>query len=55
MIDPLLLLGILVACFVAYNIGGATTGPAFAPAVGAGLITKVTAAGFMSVCFFLGA
>ncbi len=56
MIDSaLLVLGVAVACFVAYNIGGATTGPAFAPAVGAGVLTKVAAAALMSVFFFVGA
>ena len=55
MIDPLLICGIAIACFVAYNIGGATTGPAFGPAVGAGVITKTTAGALMSVFFFLGA
>jgi len=54
-IDPLLICGIAIACFVAYNIGGATTGPAFGPAVGAGVITKTTAGALMSVFFFLGA
>ena len=47
--------GVGVACFVAYNIGGATTGPAFAPAVGSAVISKVIAAGLMSVFFFFGA
>ncbi len=51
----LLLVGVGVACFVAYNVGGATTGPAFAPAVGASVITKTIAAGLMSVFFFVGA
>ena len=51
----LFFVGIAVACFVAYNIGGATTGPAFAPAVGSAVITKVVAAGLMSVFFFGGA
>lgn len=53
--DPLLLGGVLVACFVAYNVGGATTGPAFGPAVGAGVVAKTTAAGLMAICFFAGA
>lgn len=48
-------IGVVVACFVAYNVGGATTGPAFGPAVGARVISKVAAAGFMSVFFALGA
>lgn len=51
----LLFVGVAVACFVAYNVGGATTGPAFAPAVGAKVITKVIAAGLMSIFFFIGA
>ncbi len=55
MIEPLLLAGLLIAGFVAYNIGGATTGPAFGPAVGAGTISKVGAAALMSVFFFIGA
>lgn len=55
MIEPLLLIGLVVALFVGYNIGGATTGPAFGPAVGADVITKTAAAGFMSVFFFIGA
>ena len=55
MIDALLVGGLVIACFVAYNIGGATTGPAFGPAVGAGVISKTVAGGLMSVCFFLGA
>ena len=53
--SPLLIVGLVVAAFVAYNIGGATTGPAFAPAVGAGVIGKLAAAGLMSVFFFVGA
>jgi PiT family inorganic phosphate transporter len=54
-IDPFLAGGLLIAAFVAYNIGGATTGPAFGPAVGAGTISKVVAAALMSLFFFLGA
>ena len=55
MLEPLLLVGLVVAGFVAYNIGGATTGPAFAPAVGASVISKTGAAALMSVFFFVGA
>ena len=55
MIEPLLLVGLVVAAFVGYNIGGATTGPAFGPAVGADVITKTTAAALMSAFFFVGA
>jgi len=53
--EILLWLGILVALFVGYNIGGSTTGPAFGPAVGSKAISKVVAAGLMSVFFFVGA
>ncbi|MEZ3117365.1 anion permease [Halobaculum sp. MBLA0147] len=55
MISLLLVVGVLVAMFVAFNIGGSTTGPAFGPAVGAGAISKPVAAGLMGVFFFLGA
>lgn len=55
MSEHLLLGGILVACFVAYNVGGSTTGPAFGPAIGADAISKSVAAGLMSISFFLGA
>ena len=55
MSEILLGLGILVALFVAYNIGGATTGPAFGPAVGAAVVSKAIAAGLFSVFFFVGA
>ncbi|AGB35941.1 inorganic phosphate transporter [Natronococcus occultus] len=55
MSELLLVVGLLVAAFVGYNIGGATTGPAFGPAVGANVITKLMAAALMAVFFFLGA
>lgn len=55
MVDALLIGGVVIAAFVAYNIGGSTTGPAFGPAVGAEVVSKTTAAGLMSVFFFLGA
>ena len=54
MIETLLLIGVLVAIFVGYNIGGATTGVAFGPAVGAHVISKLGAAILMSIFFFLG-
>ncbi len=53
--EVLLIVGLIVAVFVGYNIGGATTGPAFGPAVGANVITKLMAAGLMSIFFFVGA
>ncbi|MFC7136146.1 anion permease [Halobaculum litoreum] len=55
MVELLLVVGVLVAMFVAYNIGGSTTGPAFGPAVGADAISKTFAAALMGVFFFLGA
>ena len=55
MVEILLLVGIAVALFVGFNIGGATTGPAFGPAVGADAISKTAAAGLMAVFFFVGA
>ena len=55
MTGTLLLLGLGMAAFVGFNIGGSTTGPAFGPAVGAGAISKVLAAALMSVFFFAGA
>ncbi len=55
MADPLLVGGILIACFVAYNIGGSTTGPAFGPAIGANVLSKTWAGVLMGVAFFVGA
>ena len=54
MIEVILVVGIAVALFVGYNIGGATTGVSFGPAVGANVLSKVGAAVLMSVFFFLG-
>ena len=55
MVEPLLLVGILVAGFAGYAIGGTSVGPAFAPAVGANVVSKMTAAALMAVFFFIGA
>jgi PiT family inorganic phosphate transporter len=55
MIGLLLLVGIVVSLFVGFNIGGATTGPAFGPAVGSDAISKTGAAVLMSGFFFIGA
>ncbi len=55
MVAILLVIGVLVAMFVAYNIGGSTTGPAFGPAVGADALSKTSAAALMGVFFFVGA
>ncbi|MEM4780735.1 MAG: inorganic phosphate transporter, partial [Halalkalicoccus sp.] len=48
-------LALLAALFVGYNIGGATTAPAFGPAVGASLVSKLVAGLLMSTFFALGA
>lgn len=50
----LLAIGVLVSVFVGFNIGGSSTGVAWGPAVGAGLITKTTAAAVMTFFVFLG-
>ncbi len=54
MLETVLYAGILVALFVGYNIGGATTGVSFGPAVGANVVSKLVAAALMSFFFFLG-
>ena len=54
MTEVLLIVGILVAVFVGYNIGGATTGVSFGPAVGAQVLSTLGAAVLMSVFFFIG-
>lgn len=55
MIGPLLLVGFGVSLFVGFNIGGSNTGPAFGPAVGAGVISKLFAGALMAVFFSVGA
>lgn len=55
MVELLLAVGIGVALFVGFNVGGATTGPAFGPAVGSDAISKFGAASLMAVFFFAGA
>ncbi|SDY38717.1 inorganic phosphate transporter [Halobellus clavatus] len=55
MVELLLLVGVGVALFVGFNIGGSTTGPAFGPAVGSDAISKTGAAALMSVFFLVGA
>ncbi len=50
----LLFLGVAASIFVGFNIGGSSTGIAWGPAVGAGLIRKTTAAAVMTFFVFLG-
>lgn len=54
MVDPLLVVGLAVAAFVGFNIGGSNIGVAFGPAVGSRSISAVGAAALMTICFFLG-
>ncbi len=55
MVGILIGIGLVVAVFVGFNIGGSNTGPSFGPAVGAGAITKISAGILMSIFFFVGA
>jgi PiT family inorganic phosphate transporter len=50
----LLVVGLLVAVFVGFNIGGSSTGVAFGPAVGSNVVSKLAAAGLMTVFALLG-
>ncbi len=44
MVEVLFALGVLVAIFVGFNIGGSSTGVAFGPAVGSDTLSKLSAA-----------
>lgn len=52
--DVLLLIGVAVAAFVGFNIGGSSTGVAFGPAVGSRTVSKLGAAALFTVFAFLG-
>ena len=52
--DALLVVGLLVAAFVGFNIGGSSTGVAFGPAVGSNVVSKLVAAGLMTGFALLG-
>ncbi|UPV75617.1 anion permease [Halorussus limi] len=54
MASVLLYLGVAVAVFVGFNIGGSSTGVAFGPAVGSDVLSKVSAAALMSGFALLG-
>ncbi|QIO21455.1 inorganic phosphate transporter [Haloarcula sp. JP-L23] len=54
MVEVLFVLGLAVAVFVGFNIGGSSTGVAFGPAVGSDTISKTMAAGLMTVFALLG-
>jgi PiT family inorganic phosphate transporter len=53
-ISVLLLVGLAVAVFVGFNIGGSSTGVAFGPAVGSGVLSKLGAAVLMASFALLG-
>ncbi len=55
MVTLLAIVGIVVAVFVGFNIGGSSTGVAFGPAVGSRLVRKTTAAALFLGFGFLGA
>ena len=54
MTEALLLVGIAVAFFVGFNIGGSNTGVAFGPAVGSRTVSKLGAGALMGVFALLG-
>ncbi|WP_394740739.1 inorganic phosphate transporter [Natronococcus roseus] len=54
MIETVLVVGIVASLFVGFNIGGSSTGIAWGPAVGAGILGKTTAAALMTFFVFLG-
>ena len=49
MVEVLFALGVLVAIFVGFNIGGSSTGVAFGPAVGSDTLSKLSAAALMTI------
>ncbi|RRJ31488.1 inorganic phosphate transporter [Halocatena pleomorpha] len=53
-IPALLVIGVLVAIFVGYNIGGSSTGVAFGPVVGSRIVGKAVAAGIFTAFAFGG-
>ncbi|WP_135805928.1 inorganic phosphate transporter [Halorussus marinus] len=54
MVSLLLVVGVAVAVFVGFNIGGSSTGVAFGPAVGSDVLSKLGAAGLMAGFALLG-
>ncbi|MFB6171924.1 MAG: anion permease [Haloarculaceae archaeon] len=54
MFSLLFVVGLLVAVFVGFNIGGSSTGVAFGPAVGSQSVTKLAAAALMTGFALLG-
>jgi PiT family inorganic phosphate transporter len=54
MLSILLIVGIVTAGFVGFNIGGSSTGVAWGPSVGAQVVNKTAAAALMTGFVFLG-
>jgi phosphate/sulfate permease len=54
MVESILLVGVIASVFVGFNIGGSSTGIAWGPPVGAGIVKKTTAAAIMTMFVFLG-
>ena len=54
MVETILLIGVIASIFVGFNIGGSSTGIAWGPPVGAGIVKKTSAAAIMTVFVFLG-
>ncbi|MFB6164186.1 MAG: anion permease [Haloarculaceae archaeon] len=55
MVGALIVVGLAVAAFVGYNIGGSSTGVAFGPAVGSRIVGKATAGALFTVFALVGA
>jgi len=55
MVTLLAAVGVVVAVFVGFNIGGSSTGVAFGPSVGSRLLRKTTAAALFTTFAFIGA
>jgi PiT family inorganic phosphate transporter len=55
MVTALAAVGIVVAIFVGFDIGGSSTGVSFGPAVGSHLVGKTTAAALFTAFALLGA
>jgi PiT family inorganic phosphate transporter len=53
-VEALLLVGVAVAVFVGFNIGGSSTGVAFGPAVGSDTLGKLAAGALMTTFALLG-
>lgn len=53
-LTAMLIAGVIVAVFVGVNIGGSSTGVAFGPATGSGVVSMRTASGLMAVFVLLG-